>query len=356
MPRVLITGATGFIGSRLARSFAGAATQVVALGLTNTEAERQRWEMLSGVDRIDLREVSVTEPDALRDAMAGVDAVFHLAAAQHEAGMPYAHFQQVNVEGTRHVFEAALAAGVRRVVHASTIGVYQPQALVTLATPLGSSNHYGQTKLEAERMIEAEYRDRIQTVVIRISETYGPHDNRLLKMYRAIAAGRWFHVGKGENPHHPIYIDDLVDCLAAAAEAEAAVGQTLIAAGPETVTSREMADYIAVAVGVRRPTFTVPLAPMKIVAVVLETLSRPMHVTPPLHRRRLDFFVRAFQFDTSFAEEVLGFHPRVNFARGALLTAAWYQDQGMLDLGDAPATPAAPAERSDASAEVRRSA
>jgi hypothetical protein len=65
-----------------------------------------------------------------------------------------------------------------------------------------------------------------------------------------------------------------------------------------------------------------------------------MHVTPPLHRRRLDFFVRAFQFDTSFAEEVLGFHPRVNFARGALLTAAWYQDQGMLDLGDAPATPA----------------
>ena len=327
---VLVTGASGFIGSQLCRTYARQGVHVRAVGLIKTDAERTRAESMRADPTIDFHELSVTDPRPLSELIGGVDVVLHLSAAQHEAGMPASHFHRVNVDGTRHVFEAAIAHGVRRVVHASTIGVYQPQELVTLDSPLGSDHHYGRTKLEAERMIEREFMDQIETVVVRISEAYGPEDYRLLKMFRAIETGKWLHIGPGLNPHHPIYIDDLVEHLQAAAQVQQAKGQTFVAAGPHTVTSREMAEQVADALGAPRPTRTLPLGPMKLAAVVMETLSRPIHLTPPLHRRRLDFFVRGFDFDISRTRELLAIQPQIDFAEGARLTADWYRQAGLL--------------------------
>lgn len=209
--QVLITGGTGFIGSRLALRCLEDGHAVRVLGQRNTEAET------ANADRIEERgaEVmiaSVTSKEEVREAMQGVDTVFHLAAAQHEANVPDQHFYDVNVGGTKNVLGAAADAGVGQFVHGSSIGVYGSAIDGTLdeSSQTNPDNIYGITKLEGENLALT-YNGRLPVSVIRISEAYGPGDMRLLRLFRAIAKQKFFMIGKGENLHHPIYIDDLLD-------------------------------------------------------------------------------------------------------------------------------------------------
>ena len=184
--QILITGGTGFIGSRLALSRAASGDSVRVLGRLRNPQETEQAQRLQakGIEVVD---VSVTDRAALDAVMEEVEVVYHLAAAQHEANVPDAYFREINVVGTRNVMEAALAAGVRRVVHGSTIGVYgwRPGQTVRNESALAPDNIYGQTKLEGERAVR-DFEGRIPWVIARISETYGPGDGRLLKLFKGI--------------------------------------------------------------------------------------------------------------------------------------------------------------------------
>jgi nucleoside-diphosphate-sugar epimerase len=326
---VLITGGTGFIGSRLALDLHDAGCPVRVLGLTNTDAER--WNRGALEERgIEVLHGSVTDVGALRGAMGGVEAVVHLAAAQHEMNVPDAHFRDVNVTGTARVLEAAGEAGVVRFVHGSTIGVYgDPTGPVDESTPPRPVNVYGATKLEAEEVVRGA-RERMHVTVVRIPEVYGPGDRRLLKLFRMIQRGRYVLVGPGRNLHHPLFVDDLVRGLIAASTGDHASGELVLLAGPEPLDTRSMAAGIARAVGKPPPRLRLPLWPFASAALVLETTLRPLGVQPPLHRRRLDFFRKSFSLSGARARRVLGFTPRVGFDEGARRTAEWYALHGFL--------------------------
>lgn len=330
--KILITGGTGFIGSRLLQACVERGAKVRALGQANTQAER---ENLAAIEARGVKVVvgSVTDQKTTRAACEGIDVVYHLAAAQHEAGKSDEHFREVNVTGTCRMLDAAMDAGVRRFVHGSTIGVYQANgATVNDATPTVPDNIYGITKLESERRI-GWYRDSLSIGIIRISETYGPGDRRLLKLFRAIAAGKFFHIGRERNLHHPVYIDDLIEALLAAGRvsAETLPKEPMVVPGREAITTREMIDQIADALGARRPRITVPLWPIWAAAVVMEGVLRPMGIDPPLHRRRMHFFTKSFSFEGREARQALNYEPEVTFAEGVRRTAAWYRAEKLLD-------------------------
>jgi len=345
--RILITGGTGFIGSRLALRCLERGHRVRLLGQENTEAETENAREAAGAGA-EVVLGSILDAPVVRDAVSGNDVVFHLAAAQHEANVPDAHFHAVNVEGTHNLLDATLAAGVRRFVHGSTIGVLEAAGKVGVErfvhgstigvygeqegvldedSPRRPDNIYGVTKGEAEERVLA-FRSRLPVVVIRIPEVYGPGDRRLVKLFRAIDRGVFFMIGRGENLHHPIYIDDLNDGLLAAARSPAAVGQVFLLAGREAVATREMVDAIAEAVGASRPRVSLPLPLFDVVATLMEVTLRPLGVQPPLHRRRLDFFRKSFRLDAAKAREEIGFTPRIGFTEGARRTAAWYRERG----------------------------
>jgi nucleoside-diphosphate-sugar epimerase len=210
MSAVLITGGTGFIGSRFALACAERGEDVRVLAQMNTPAERQNCQELEqhGITIVD---GSVTDPGAVAQACAGVDVVYHLAAAQHEANVPDKHYYDVNVEGTRNMLNAVVEKGVRRLVHGSTIGVYgtNKNGPVCDDSPLQPDNIYGITKLEAEKVVR-EFFDKLPLAIVRISETYGPGDRRLLKLFDGIQKGRFFHIGDGRNLHHVV---TLMICL-----------------------------------------------------------------------------------------------------------------------------------------------
>ena len=327
--RLLITGATGFIGSSLALRAGAAGHAVRAAGMENTPAETANLARLRDAGC----EVIVADLQQLAGdpaAFAGVDAVIHLAAAQHEMNVPDEHFRQVNVAGTEALMAAAAAAGVRRFVYGSTIGVYgDREGRLSEASPPAPDNIYGVTKLEAERKVLAGL-PGLETTAVRISETYGPGDRRLLKLFKAVAKGRFPVIGNGRNLHHPVYIDDLADGLLIAAAHPAAAGELFVLAGRNEVTTDEMVAAVATALGRPRPGLRLPLAPVMAAATVMELGLRPLGIQPPLHRRRMDFFKKSFSLDGAKARERLGYKPQVDFAEGARRTAAWYRDNGLL--------------------------
>jgi len=328
--RILITGGTGFIGSRLALDCLEKGDFVRVLGQVNTEAETENRRLVESKGaRVLLG--SVTETEKVAEAVMDIDVVYHLAAAQHEANVPDQRFWDVNVTGTKNLLAASVQAGVKRFVHGSTIGVYGSgrEGVLNEESPLKPENIYGVTKLEAEKAVLS-FRDKIPLVIIRISETYGPGDRRLLKLFKAIKKKAFLMIGKGENWHHPIYIDDLIMGLTLAARSQNAVGRVFVLAGKEPVTTRQMVQEISAALGTSVTQISVPLGPFVILAAAMETLLRPIGIQPPLHRRRLDFFRKSFSFSPDESSRRLGFVPQCSFRQGVEKTLRWYSEIGAI--------------------------
>lgn len=328
--KIFLTGGTGFIGSQLAEFAVKAGHEVTVASPINNSAEKFRCDMLER-SGIRILEACLQDTPRIRDSLGGHDVIIHLAAAQHEAEAPESHFHKVNVEGTRSLITLAAEEGVQRFVHGSTIGVYGDarRGVLDELSPLSPDNPYGRTKAEAERVVRA-FAHRLEVTIVRISETYGPADLRLLKLFRAIKRGRYVTLGSGLNERQLIYVEDLCMALLAASHAPAAAGQTMILAGSERLTTDEMVASIGAAVGKSSGPVHVPLWPFNVAAKMCETVLPPLGIKPPIHSRRLDFFRKSFRFSTERATRLLGFNPRVPFATGAQLTADWYRNTGFL--------------------------
>jgi nucleoside-diphosphate-sugar epimerase len=329
--RVLITGGTGFIGAALARRLAANGSQVSVIAPTNNEWEERRARELAA-SGIELINGSILDAALTGRACAGRDLVVHLAAAQHETGVDDAYFWRINVEGTRTMLDASVAAGVGRFIHGSTIGVYgdgSGSGPLDESSATAPVNRYGRSKLQGERLA-ASYQGRLALTIIRISETYGPGDMRLLKLFRGLKSGWFAMIGSGANVHQPVYVDDLVDGILLAHQSSSAVSEIIILAGAQPLTTKQMVADVARAVGSHGPRLRLPMPLLLMAARACERVAPPLGLRAPLTERRLDFFRKNFAFSQQKAQRLLGFQPRVAFAEGTAKTAAWYTANGLL--------------------------
>lgn len=326
---VLITGGTGFIGSRLALRCLERGDQVKVLSQVNNSYEEKNRNLIASRGA-DVVVGSLTDKTHVQRVCENQDLVFHLAAAQHEVNVPDQVFRDVNVEGTRNLLEAAEMAGVKRFVHGSTIGVFgDRQGCIHEDMLCQPDNIYGITKLEGENIVRS-FQDRLPSVIIRISETYGPGDKRLLKLVKTIKKGLFFMIGSGKNLHQPIFVDDLIDGFFQASESPAAVGNTFLLVGENPITTNQMVNVIADQLHVKRPRFSLPLFPFLASAVVMEGIMKPLGIQPPIHRRRMDFFRKSFSFTETKSRELLGIRSKTDFNEGVAKTVMWYEEEGLL--------------------------
>ena len=331
--RLLVTGGTGFIGSHLAEEARRRGAEVVVLGLTDRPEEEANVALLRG-QGVEIVPGSITDPERCRQAIAGATHVFHLAVAMREGGKQDEFFERVNLDGTRHLLDAAVANGVQRFVHCSTIGIFGHRApgVTREDSPLRPGNIYERTKVASERLVrEAAGAAALPFVILRPADVYGPRDQRLLKLFRGVRRGRFPLFGSGGGRRHMVYVDDVVAAFFQACERDAALGQAPIVAGPRPCTLRELVAEVQRAVGSARYGFRLPLAPMLAVAAVVEDLSRALKVDPPIYRRRMDFFWSDSEFDTSLARRTLDWTPKVELAEGIRRTAEDYRRAGLLD-------------------------
>jgi dihydroflavonol-4-reductase len=330
--RLLVTGGTGFIGSHLAEEGRRRGAEVVVIGLTDRPEEQANAELLSGVG-VEVLPGSITDPELCRRAARGATHIFHLAVAMREGGKSDEFFEAINLDGTRHLLQAATAERVQRFVYCSTIGIYGHRApgITTEESPLSPGNIYERTKVTAERLV----RDFAQScgvpvVLLRPADVYGPRDQRLLKLFKGVSRGRFPLFGEGSGRRHMVYVDDVVSAFFKACERQEAVGEGLIVAGPHACTLRELVDEVQEATGSSRAGIRLPLAPMLGLAAVVEDVCAALAIEPPIYRRRMDFFHSDSEFDTSRARRVLGWEPKVDLKDGIRRTLEHYRASGAL--------------------------
>lgn len=322
--KVLVTGATGFVGRHLVKRLSDMGYSVRALV--------RKGRDISSLDRsVDVIYGDITDPISLKDAVQGTVMVYHLAAVVTLAGVPDKLFWEVHVKGTENILNASLRHGAKRFIHISTCGVHgdigNPPA--SEDSPIRTQDIYQKTKAEAEKVVMG-FGEGVPAVIIRPTGVYGPGDMRLLKLFRLINNKRFFMVGSGKTFFHPVYIDDLIDSLILAGEVEKAVGKVFIIGGERYLTLNDLTNTIAKTLGVSLRKIHLPVFPVKTLAAIIEFVCKPLNIEPPIYRRRIDFFTKNRAFDISKAKKILGYQPKVAIEDGIRLTVDWYRKERLL--------------------------
>lgn len=319
----LVTGANGYIGGQIAEYLLerGRKVRILVRSPEKGEALRKKGAEVAIGD--------LQKAETIAAAVKGVYGIYHIGAVYREAGLPDETYFDVNAEGTRRVFEAAIAAGVPRIVHCSTGGV-----LGHIANPPGSDKTpyapgdvYQRSKTEAEKIALEYYRSKkVGGVVIRPAMVFGPGDTRHLKMFRMIAKQRFFYVGRGDAFVHFIDIRDLVRAFVLGMEHEERNGEVYCIPGREVRKLHEAVSIIARQLGVSEPWLRLPVKPMQWLGSACEAICKPFGIQPPIFRRRVDFYTKSRYFDGSKAERELGFVPAKTFAEEVADTISWYRN------------------------------
>jgi NADH dehydrogenase len=281
---VLVTGGTGFVGSHFLRRLAGRPLRALV-------RDRARARLPEAVEVV---EGDLTQPETLPASVAGAGVVVHAAALTADVKEPYpGAYDAVNGQGTENLVAAAREAGVARLVVMSGLG--------TRPAPPGT---YMATR---QRLEEAVRRSGIAFVILQPSVLFGDGAEFVAALARLTRASPVVPVlGGGSLRFQPLWIEDLVTCLARAVDDEALNGRTVPLGGAEYVTLREIQELIAQALGKRRLLVPLPVP----VARVQARLLAAVLPRPPLTPASLELF--GFENATSLdaCEKAFGFRPR----------------------------------------------
>jgi nucleoside-diphosphate-sugar epimerase len=325
---VLVTGGTGFTGSHLVKRMLSREYDVRVVdnqpGLFHDELERLGAKITIG---------SVTDRELMDQMVAGCDVVHHVAAAFRKVNASKEVYWQVNVEGTRYLLEAALNYGVKKFVYCSTQGVHGhvEHSPGNEESPIAPADYYQLTKYEGEKVAQEFIEKGLNVTILRPTAIYGPGDpGRWLMLFKHTKDGRFLMFGNGKVTYHPVYIDNLVDVFELAVEKEVAAGQTYIIGDEHYYSLNEIVKIVGEAQGKKISIIHLPFWPLWTVALLCEAVCAPFKITPPLFRRRVDWFRQVRAFDVSKAMDELGYDSKIDLRTGLVETAKWYTEKGFI--------------------------
>jgi nucleoside-diphosphate-sugar epimerase len=319
--RIFLTGALGFIGRTLAQRWREEGAEVVGVDVAADPAQ--------GVVAGD-----VSHRGEWQAAAVGADVVVHAAAL---VGMPsdVSAFWAVNVRGTRMAIEAARDAGAGRFVHLSSVVTYGldfPDQVDERWPVRPTGIAYIDTKIAAEQVVlQAHAAGEASVTVIRPGDVYGPGSRPwTILPIDLLETGRFALPAGGRGIHSPVYVDDLVEGILAAARGESATGRVINLSGGVGVTTGEFFDHYARMLGRRR----VPRVPTQVAlaaATVQDRMARlrraPNELTPAGVRY---LALRRGTYAIATARELLGWEPRVGLRPGMDRTEAWLRQTGRI--------------------------
>jgi nucleoside-diphosphate-sugar epimerase len=316
--KIFVTGALGFVGAHFVERALAAGHQISGIYRT---ADGRKGDLLSSLSRQGAKLVrgDVLQPGPYENLLLGADCVCHFAAAFKGSTYREEDFRRINVTGTENVLRAAASAHVRRFVLCSTAGIYgQRIAGVTNESAEARPwNAYERSKHAAEKCLRALAPELgVEFVILRPTSVYGPRDDRLLKLFRSAAKGQFPLFGSGNGRRHMVYVSDVAEAFLLACTQPSARNAEMIIAGPQAVPLRDMLETLASVMQRRSVGPRLPLAPMLLLAAVVEDLCRLIGVKAPIYRRRMDFYRSDAAFDCIRAHQLLGWRPLVDLREG----------------------------------------
>jgi len=319
--RALVTGAGGFLGAALVRALAARGDAVRALVRAPAPALD-----LPGVEVV---QGDVTDPAALRGAVAGCDLVFHLAGVRRATDP--AEFLRVNAGSTRLLLDACLAAapGLARFVLAGSMAAAGPSRTPRREDePLAPIEPYGASKAEAES-IAFSYADRLPVAVARPPRIMGPGDRENLLFFRIARAG--LALSFGDRPLSWIDVDDCARGFLLLGGRPEARGEAFFLASPEPTSAEGLMREAARALGVRARRVRVPAALLRAAAAAADLATRITGRRLPLNRKlAAQVLAPGWVCDPSKARARLGFEAATTLAASIDRAARWYRAHGWL--------------------------
>ena len=327
--RYLITGATGFIGPYLIQ-------RLTALG------HHCRCLVRPGSDTARLKDFAVefvtgdiTDKHTLNGIAQGVDVLVHMATLGHMSNYiaGESRFNAVNVQGTVNVMNVALSAGVKKIVHCSTVaamGICReiPATEESVCRP---HHLYGRSKLRAEQEVLGMVKQEgLPAVIIRFSMVYGPGDRRdIFRLVRMAKRGLFPIVGSKPKLTPLIHATDAVSGILAAADS-GKIGEIYIITNKQSEPFDKIRAIIQEALGVNRIPLYVPEWAALTLATIIEKTFSLARKTPPVSRKNIESTLADRVFSTEKARKELGFSPKIDPENGLRETVEWYKGKGWL--------------------------
>jgi dihydroflavonol-4-reductase len=325
---ILVTGATGFLGSALTTELVRQKQNVRILARDEQKAREQFGEAVTIIRG------EITDVDQVERAVDGATIIYHLVGKLYHPSVPAELYQYTHVEGTRNLLKACKGQKqLKRIVHCSTTGVLGETGETPAAedAPFAPTNPYEATKLRGELVALKAYKeDGLPVSVARPGLAYGPGDLHLLGFFKSIKKGMFRVIDGGKALLHPIYIDDMTSAFLLCAERPEAIGQSYNFAGEQAVTIRELSTSIAHSMDCELPKGSIPLWLANLASDIFSVIPGIKGENAPLTRSRVQFLTRSRVYDISKAKSELGFVPIVGLETGMKNTAEWYHKHGYL--------------------------
>jgi nucleoside-diphosphate-sugar epimerase len=325
--KILLTGASGFVGSHILDSLRarGLATVLLLRPTSN------KHFIASHVPDVEVRSGSIGDPDSVRQAMTGITHVIHCAGATRASRV--SGFYDANQGGTRNVVAAinGQAGRVQRIVHISSLAAAGPAVRETPAReddPPHPVSEYGKSKLAGE--LEVRDHCRAEYVILRPSAVYGPRDGEFLRLFKAVRNHVLPKPGGGQALSL-VFVKDLAEAVVTCLLHPAAAGKTYFVASREVVTARRMAEEIAAQMKVWTVPLPLPTALLWPICLAQEVMSRLTGKPSVLSLQKFaELRAPGWVCDPTRLERETGYACATTLAPGIAAALAWYRQQHWL--------------------------
>jgi nucleoside-diphosphate-sugar epimerase len=323
----LVTGASGFIGGRLAARLAQDGYTVRALVRESSDtAHLQELDVQIAVG-------DLTDAASLVSAVDGCDYVLHCGALVSDWATVQ-EITQVNVDGTRDLLQASIRAPVKRFIHVSSTDVYgypDTTAIDEQYTATRFRNWYAQTKLQAEEEVrQTAHANGLSTVILRPATVYGPGSKEVVgEIARAIQGGHMLLIDRGRAVAGLCYVENLIDAAILALHHDSAPGNAFNVSDGIAVTWKQFTTDLAEGLGCGRVRWSMPYWMAASVGFSLEhgyrLLRRATGLSMPalLSRQAVQVLGKNQDFSNRKLRDTLGWEPKVAYASGLELTLDW---------------------------------
>lgn len=327
---ILVTGATGFIGSHLVKALLQEGHYCRCLVRATSKVDE--LESLG----VELFYGDLTKPGSLQDIAKGIDIVYHLAAMGHVSAISEAAYQRffdVNVNGTKNLAEECCNDKVDKFIHFSStaaMGLIK-KPLVDETVPCQPSTPYQRSKYESEKIVERYWKERgLPVVILRPCMVYGPGgEGEFLKICRLIKKGVFPKVGRGKNLTPMVHVEDVVQAAILARE-RGIPGETYLIASNGSFKLNLIRNLIVEKLEIKRINTYIPTCMAKIGARGIELLAKTFNFTPIVTYKNIDSTVTDRVFSINKVRDQLGYFATVDIDRGIGETIQWYRDNGYL--------------------------
>jgi len=332
---ILVTGATGFIGSHLVEELIKRGEKIKCLvKRENKNKMEEELEKMIKALGVEIHYGDLTKKETLKGLADGVDIVFHLAAVARPMNIPREEYFRVNTLGTRNLLEVCVGKNIKKIVHVSSISAVGPAISgkpVNESTNPKPVDFYGESKLAAEEVVfDFIKQHKIPIVTVRPPMIYGPRDFELLKLFKVINTGFFPLLGKGKGHFEFCFVKNLVQGLILA-EKNGKPGELYHLSDIKSYSLKEVAETIADAENKKLVNAQIPNSVFWFFGGIMELFGfifgfYPMFRSTTVKWMTQDYWVT----DISKAKNELNYKPQISLREGVKETVEWYKNRKII--------------------------